>query len=178
MKRILSLDDLLNKVGNDVRHSKRHIPRLHFNLALRSHLTDAHTVEWANDRVGKSILVPRGLREILNCKFLESVGRQGRRNLTLIAFDTRPMFSRLEHHRRTHVGDFLQVALSIRSDRSVAGRGHNALVLGKKVVGKRMEVADTTNQCRSCDEVIAVHKDLRHQVNVYGIANNKFVLGI
>src|ERR1035438_4914865 len=70
---VLSLEDFLHEVGDHVAHRELHVARKDLLIPQRPALPDADAVEWADDRVGKPVLVVGGAREVLHRELLEAV---------------------------------------------------------------------------------------------------------
>ncbi len=178
VERILALEHLLHEVGHHVAHGQLHVAAEHLDVAERPLLADADAVERPQDRVGQLVLVPCGVREVLDRQLLEAVGRQRRGHLTLLTLERRPGVGRLEHHRGAQVGDLLEPTVAGRGDGGVARRGDDALVGGQQVVGVGVEVGDAADHRRAGDEVVAVHQQLGHERGVLHVRLDQPVVGV
>src|ERR1039457_2295582 len=96
---ILSLDDLLHPVGNDVTHGELDVAAQDLDVAERTSLTDSNAVEGADDRVREGVLAVRGSGEILDGELLKTVRGFRRWDLEFLALRRWPRRRRLEHHR-------------------------------------------------------------------------------
>ena len=175
---ILALQDLLHKVWHDVAHRQLDIPGENLNLSECAAFSYTHAVERPDDCVRQLVLIPCGLGEVLNCQFLESIGRQRRRNPAFITLNTWPVFSALEHHRGTQVRHFLQLPLPVSTNCRITSRRHDSLIGCQKVIRVGMEVADATNQGCTGNQMVTIHQQLCHQVDIRGVTFDKLVLRV
>ena len=78
---ILTLEHLLDEVGNDMAHRQLYVPRQDLFVAECSRFANADAVERSHDRVRQSVLLVGSLGEVLDGELLKAVRREWRRNL-------------------------------------------------------------------------------------------------
>ena len=109
-------------------HCQLDVATRNLDVSKRTGLADTNTVKRTDDREWELVLIPRSSSKELDCELLKSVGRNRRRHLQFISLDGRPAVGRFEHHRGTEVRNFLQHTGLMRLNRSITGRGDDALV--------------------------------------------------
>jgi len=70
---ILTAQNLLHEVGDHVAHRELDVAAHDFDVAESPNLADSHAVEWPDDGVGESMLLPRRVGEVLDGELLEAV---------------------------------------------------------------------------------------------------------
>jgi hypothetical protein len=173
MQRILTLHNLLHQIRHHMRHRQLHIAGQHLGLTQGTTLTHTDTVERPHDRERQLVLLPRRPRVILHRQLLKPVRRQRRRNPPLVTLLRRPLLSRLEHHRRRHVGDLLQPAIPMRRNRRVTRRRHDPLIGRQQVIGVGVEIRNPTDHRRTRDEMITIRGQLGNQPGIPRITLDK-----
>src|ERR1051326_7487449 len=83
---ILTFQNLLDEVWDDVAHRKLHISAQHLHFPECALLTDPNAVERANDGEGQAILITSRPGEVLHGELLESIGGARRGDFPLLAF--------------------------------------------------------------------------------------------
>ena len=73
VQRVLTLDDLLHEVRDDVTHRQLDVAAEDLDVAERATLTDADAVERTHDGVRQRVLAVRCSSEVLDRELLKSV---------------------------------------------------------------------------------------------------------
>ena len=63
-------------------------------------------------------------------------------------------------------------------DRRVEGGRADSLVLGEQVIRELVEIRDTADHRRACDDVVAVDGELCEELRVFGVAFDQAVVRI